>query len=53
MCTHEGHGCICVPNMKLVRLTLWLAEVYTDANADANTDADDNDAGRRCTVEKA
>ena len=42
---------ICVPNMKFVCLTLWLGEVYIDANDDANTDAED--AGYQCMTDKA
>ena len=46
MCIYNGHMCICVPNMGCVCLNLWLGEVCTDANADANTD-DANDDARR------
>ena len=34
--------CICIPNMTLVCLTLWLGEVCTDDDDDAN-----DDPGRR------
>ena len=30
--------CICIPNMKFLRLTLCQGEVYTDAGADVNDD---------------
>ena len=30
----KGHGCTCVPNMKLLCLILWLWEVCTDDNND-------------------
>ena len=48
MCTHGGHVCTCIQNMKFLCLTLCQGEVCTDADAnaeDANTDnANANDA---------
>ena len=39
--------CICVPNLKFVCLNLWLGELCTDdANDDANTNANDDNARR-------
>ena len=43
MYIHEGHRCTCVPNMKFLCLILYLGEVCTDTNVDAN-DTDTNDA---------
>ena len=51
MCIDEGHGCICVPNMKLLCLILWLGEVCTDD--DASADANDDAGQRRRTMDKA
>ena len=41
MCIYMRNRCICVPNMKLLCLTLCQGKVRTDANA--NTDANDDD----------
>ena len=46
MCKYEGDMCMHVPNMKFVYLHLYLVEVCTDANADANTNDANTDTRR-------
>ena len=38
MCIYRGHRCIWVPNMKLLCLILWLGEVCTDDDTNADND---------------
>ena len=35
--------CICIPNMKFLRLTLWQGQVCTDDNTHTNDNANAND----------